>query len=168
MLQYYKERGADVCEDHDQNSTDLMKTLKVLEDRHVRLSIQEKLDVAIFGGLEGRADQALSQLHQLYLTSSAIDLKAGDLYLITFTSVIFLLKRGLNRIHIPLGNGAFTENAGIVPLAGPATLTTRGFEWDLDNDQLQFGRCISTSNHILREVVEVQTNEPVIFTLEWG
>ena len=161
-MQYYSSRGAKVIENHDQNSTDLMKALRQMEETH------PYTDIAIFGGLEGRADQALSQLHQLYLTANEIDSMAGGLYLITSTSVIFLLQRGMNRIHTPIGDRLFTENAGIVPLAGPATLTTRGFEWNLNKDRLQFGNFISTSNHIQEEFVEVDTDEPVILTLELG
>ncbi|KAL9123746.1 MAG: hypothetical protein Q9217_006853, partial [Psora testacea] len=166
VLLYYNERHAKVVEDHDQNSTDLMKSLNYIDAIHLNGMAAKSKDIVIFGGMEGRADQALSQLHQLYLTASATDFRAGSLYLITSTSVIFLLKRGLNRIHTPVGDRLFTKNAGIVPLAGPATLTTRGFEWNLNSEQLQFGKFISTSNHILKDVVEVDTNEPVMFTLE--
>ncbi|KAL9099363.1 MAG: hypothetical protein Q9163_005124 [Psora crenata] len=158
--------GTAIFEDHDQNSTDLMKTLKVLKDHHTRLYANNNVDIVVLGGLEGRADQALSQLHQLYLTSNASHADEGDVYLITSTSIIFLLQRGFNRIHTPVGEGLFTENIGIVPLAGPATLTTCGFEWNLADDELQFGRFISTSNHIRQDLVTVKTSEPLIFTIE--
>ena len=159
--------------DDDQYSTDLTKTLRQLgllheSDFRNAESKHESTDVAIFGGLEGRADQALSQLHQLYASSAAKPGGIGDLYLVTASSVIMLLEKGLNRIRTPVATGCFTVMAGIVPLARPATLTTRGFEWNLDNEEMEFGRFISTSNHIMRGEVEVETSEPVIFTLELG
>ena len=168
VLLYYGQKGAAIVERKDQDSTDLMKCLGRLEEIHVAQNLSERIDVAVFGGLEGRADQALSLLHQLYLSGSSKSSNAGDLYMITSTSMIILLKRGLNKIYTPVRDGFFTMNAGIVPLAGPVTLTTRGFEWNLDNDTLRFGHFISTSNHILEETVEVDTTEPIIFTLEFA
>ena len=166
MLDYYEKKGAEIVEDKDQYATDLMKTLAGLSRIHREKSPDEIIDIAMFSGLEGRADQALSQLHQLYLSSSTKPDGAGDIYLMTSTSVIFLLDRGLHRIHVPVGRALFTENAGIIPLAGPATMTTKGFEWDLNGDELRFGKFISTSNHIQQDSVDVETSEPVIFTLE--
>lgn len=163
-----------IIRDHDQYSTDLTKTLRQLGSLHESAfpndaSEHDSIDVAIFGGLEGRADQALSQLHQLYASSKAkLAGGIGDLYLVTASSVIMLLEKGLNQIRTPVASGCFTEMAGIVPLARPARLTTRGFEWNLDNEEMEFGRFISTSNHIMHGEVEVETSEPVIFTLELG
>ena len=165
-MDYYMKKGAEVVEDKDQCATDLMKTLAGMSKIHREKASDKIIDIALLGGLEGRADQALSQLHQLYLTSSTKPQGAGDIYLITSTSIILLLDRGLNRIHVPVGSRLFTENVGIIPLAGPATLTTNGFEWNLNDDELRFGKFISTSNHIKQDIVDVETNEPVIFTLE--
>ena len=165
VLEHYRGRGTEILEDKDQYSTDLMKTLSRLSEIHQRCP-SESVDIAILGSLEGRADQALSQLHQLYLSSTTKPAGAGDIYLITSTSVIFLLEQGHNRIYTPVGDGFFTKNAGIVPLAGPAILTTNGFEWNLNEDELRFGKFISTSNHIMNDIVEVETSEPVILTLE--
>ena len=162
-----------IVRDDDQYSTDLTKTLRQLGTLHESdfrnaESKYESTDVAILGGLEGRADQALSQLHQLYASSNDKPGGIGDLYLVTASSVIMLLEKGLNRIRTPVAPGCFTKMAGIVPLARPATLTTRGFEWNLENEEMDFGRFISTSNHIMDGEVEVETSEPVIFTLELG
>ncbi|KAL2810258.1 thiamine pyrophosphokinase [Aspergillus granulosus] len=58
------------------------------------------------------------------------------------------------------------ENVGIIPLSGPARITTSGFQWDVDNWATEIGGQISTSNHIRAEVVHVNTNVPVLFTVE--
>lgn len=60
----------------------------------------------------------------------------------------------------------FEENIGIIPLSAPATITTRGFEWDVQDWYTEVGGQISTSNHIRADVVEVETSVPVLFTVE--
>lgn len=58
------------------------------------------------------------------------------------------------------------ENVGIIPLCGPSEITLRGFEWDVTNWRTEIGGQISTSNHIRADVVQVETNRPVLFTVE--
>lgn len=60
----------------------------------------------------------------------------------------------------------FEENIGIIPLSAPASITTRGFEWDVQNWHTEIGGQISTSNHIRAETVKVETSVPVLFTVE--
>lgn len=60
----------------------------------------------------------------------------------------------------------FEENIGIIPLSGPASISTRGFEWDVQDWHTEIGGQISTSNHIRADIVEVETSVPVLFTLE--
>lgn len=115
VQEYYKYKGADIVHDEDQYSTDLWKAMTHMYALHTTVP-EHPIDVAIFGGLEGRADQALSQLHQLYSIRTSRPPRAGKVYLITSTSIIFLLETGFNRIHTPVSEDRFTENAGIVPL----------------------------------------------------
>ncbi|KAJ5918659.1 hypothetical protein N7466_010651 [Penicillium verhagenii] len=60
----------------------------------------------------------------------------------------------------------FEENVGIIPLSAPASITTQGFEWDVQDWHTEIGGQISTSNHIRAEKVEVTTSVPVLFTVE--
>ncbi|EER39399.1 thiamine pyrophosphokinase Thi80 [Histoplasma capsulatum H143] len=112
----------------------------------------------------------------------------NHLYLISEQSISFLLHRGCNRIHTPGGSlmgtsptpapasspapttttMPFAENVGIIPIAGPAVITTRGLEWDITDWKTQFGGQVSTSNHVRSDVVEVEVpgEAPVLFTLE--
>ena len=124
------------------------------------------LDIAVFGGLGGRADQAFSQLHHLYTIAQGSLSLIGELYLITAESVIFLLKKGQNSIPAPVGTGFFTENVGIIPIGRPSIITTRGLEWDVEHWSTEFGTQMSTSNHIKADTVEIETTERVLFTLE--
>ncbi|MCJ1312111.1 hypothetical protein MMC25_005785 [Agyrium rufum] len=177
---YSRTMGTQIIRDPDQaTTTDFAKCLKVLasevgkpsftgihstERSGDRSPVEKPLDVVVVGGLGGRADQAMSSLHHLYLAPRYYTY--GMVYLFTAESVIFLLEKGLSRVHTPVSAQAFTENAGIVPLGRPSVITIRGFKWDVEDWETEFGGQISTSNHIRAEVVEVQTLERVIFTLE--
>ncbi|OKO95204.1 hypothetical protein PENSUB_11283 [Penicillium subrubescens] len=60
----------------------------------------------------------------------------------------------------------FEENIGIIPLSAPASITTLGFEWDVEDWHTEIGGQLSTSNHIRADKVEVSTSVPVLFTVE--
>ncbi|KAJ5722009.1 hypothetical protein N7488_000044 [Penicillium malachiteum] len=60
----------------------------------------------------------------------------------------------------------FEENIGIIPLSAPASITTQGFEWDVEDWHTEIGGQLSTSNHIRAEKVEIKTSVPVLFTVE--
>ncbi|OQE23257.1 hypothetical protein PENSTE_c009G04598 [Penicillium steckii] len=60
----------------------------------------------------------------------------------------------------------FEENIGIIPLSASASITTTGFEWDVENWHTEIGGQLSTSNHIRSDIVSVETNVPVLFTVE--
>lgn len=150
------------------------------------------LEIVILGGLGGRVDQAFSQIHHLYMmTQTQRELRetkpandnqefkpaaGGNLYLISEESVTFILQQGKNIIHTPATKRAdidteereyfFEENIGIIPLSAPASITTRGFEWDVQDWHTEIGGQISTSNHIRADKVEVETSVPVLFTVE--
>lgn len=152
---------------------------------------ETRLEIVILGGLGGRVDQAFSQIHHLYCMSletessssssssgSAIS-GGGNLYLISEESITFVLKRGKNVIHVPgtryqsqgrsereEGDYYLQENAGIIPVTGPARITTRGFEWDVKDWHSSIGGQLSTSNHIRAGKVEVGSEEAVLFTIE--
>jgi thiamine pyrophosphokinase len=133
------------------------------------------------GGLGGRVDQAFSQIHHLYMMTREVagESAAGDLYLISEESITFILQSGRHTIRTPRTKRPgvspeqaeeeyyfLEENVGIIPLSGPARITTRGFEWDVENWLTEIGGQISTSNHIRADEVTVDTGVPVLFTLE--
>lgn len=109
---------------------------------------------------------------------------AGSLYLVSEESLTFILQPGRNVIHTPgvcrpqpqhdqsassdrnAGEDLLEENVGIIPFSGPARISTKGFEWDVEDWHTEIGGQISTSNHVRDDVVEVQTDVPVLFTVE--
>jgi thiamine pyrophosphokinase len=59
-----------------------------------------------------------------------------------------------------------SECVGIIPVAGPAAITTSGLEWDVADWTTVIGGQLSTSNHIRADEVTVSTTQPVLFTVE--
>ena len=174
--EYYKENGVIIAKDPDQYSTDFTKCLKHLTSvarpckkrkaDSSRLSAVVSFDVAVIGGLGGRADQAFSQLHHLYAASDGVRNCYKDIYLITPESIIFLLLKGLNIIRTPVASDLLGESIGIVPVGKPSIITARGLEWNVEDWPTEFGTQLSTSNHIKDSHVEVETSERVLFTVE--
>ncbi|KAG8157987.1 hypothetical protein KVR01_012259 [Diaporthe batatas] len=167
---------AKVIHDPEQDSTDFGKAVRwVRASTNTADTTAPPVDIVALGGLGGRVDQGLSQLHHLYLFQGSPCYAEGRLFLVSGESVTFLLKGGsrTHRIHVREKGqeegdvGVFDKYAGVVPVGGPSVITLRGFEWDVEGWATEFGGRMSTSNHVLpgSEVVEVETTRDVLFTI---
>ncbi|KAI0376327.1 thiamine pyrophosphokinase [Hypomontagnella monticulosa] len=161
-----------IIREADQYSTDFAKAVKFVRNEF------PGRDIVCMGGLGGRVDQGLSQLHHLYLFQASPTYADGKMFFLSGESLSFLLKAGKHRIHVREPNAAignfvrvdgdpFAKYAGIIPIKEPSIITLRGFEWDVENWPTEFGGQMSTSNHVLPEtnVVEVETTKDVLFTI---
>lgn len=165
VRQYFESapRHVKVIHDPDQNSTDFGKAVM-----HVRASHSGTMDIVALGGLGGRVDQGLSQLHHLYLFQKDTRYSHGRMYLVSDESMTFLLKAGAHRIRVRDGlEEVFGKHVGIIPIGEPSKITTKGLEWDVEDWETQFGGQISTSNHVLpeTEVIQVYSTRDVLFTI---
>lgn len=164
---HYRDKGVQVIKDPDQYTTDFTKCLQWI--RNTRLAkpdtANQELDVMVLGGLGGRVDQGFSQIHHLYLATNSQELLCGRIYLLSEQSLTFVLSDGCNAILIE--PGFFEENVGIIPILGPANLTTKGLEWDVQDWRTEFGGLLSTSNHIRSKNIEISFSGPrPLFTME--
>lgn len=156
---------ATVIHDKDQYSTDFGKAIN-----HARKEYPDGIDIVALGGIGGRVDQGLSQLHHLYLFQKEPDYASGHIYLLSGSSLTFLLKTGKHRIQVREEDGedtSFGKHVGIIPLKEPSRITTNGLEWDVSDWETQMGGNLSTSNHVLPETrwVEIETTADVLFTI---
>ncbi|KAH7035930.1 thiamine pyrophosphokinase [Microdochium trichocladiopsis] len=199
--QHRPSRTCDIIHDPDQYSTDFTKAV-----RHVRAKAQSsrstshngvggdsdsssKLpppslpprDIICLGGLGGRVDQGLSQLHHLYLFQQDAGSyeREGRIFLLSEEGLTFLLQGGkTHRIHVRASSSsssssseadkkasAFAKHVGILPIREPSVISTRGLEWDVQDWKTEFGGQVSTSNHVVADVVEVWTTRDVLFTI---
>ncbi|KAK0723472.1 thiamine pyrophosphokinase [Lasiosphaeria miniovina] len=175
---YYESRtlppskeATQVIHDPDQYSTDFGKAVAHTREHFCSLEPARPLDIVAVGGLGGRVDQGLSQVHHLYLFQTHPRYEDGRLYLFSGESLTFLLKAGHHRIRVrdgPAGEAdVFDKYVGILPVKEPSRITTKGLEWDVKDWETEFGGHLSTSNHVLPETqaVEVYTTKDVVFTI---
>ncbi|KAH7371081.1 thiamine pyrophosphokinase [Pyrenochaeta sp. MPI-SDFR-AT-0127] len=161
VKKYYRTHGVEVSQDGDQYSTDFGKTMQKICSR---VSSARSQDVVVLGTLGGRVDQGLGLLHEMMREEA----KHANLRLWLFSesSVSFILRSRHNAVHGLQSSQVFTENVGLVPIWGPAVITTAGLEWDVREWETQMGGQVSTSNHVKADEVEVETNAPILFTIE--
>ncbi|KAL9024854.1 MAG: hypothetical protein Q9196_006213 [Gyalolechia fulgens] len=177
--EWYASKHVAIIRDPDQYSTDLTKSLKFVksvahdwisstEDESPKSSKagEDLLNAVVVGGIGGRFDQGFSQLHHLYTASNDTSSFGGRLFMINRQSICFLLRKGINHIKTPVGPGLFGECVGIIPIGRQSVIRTKGLEWDLDGQLSEFGGLLSTSNHIKREWIEIESSERVLLTIE--
>lgn len=118
------------------------------------------------GGLGGRVDQGISQLHHLYVYQSE-GYSRGRMYLVSEGSLTVVLKAGRHVIHVREAEPVFGKHVGILPIREPSVISTKGLRWDVDQWETAIGGIVSTSNEVLPEnrVVEVETSKDVLFTI---
>lgn len=120
----------------------------------------------VLGTIAGRVDQGIGLLGELYREQHSTEHPGLRFWLFSESSISFILDKGKTVISTPLGEGLITPNVGILPVYGPATITTHGLEWDVDNWPTQIGGQVSTSNHIIEDRITIETNTDVLFTVE--
>ncbi|KAI0965776.1 thiamine pyrophosphokinase [Xylaria arbuscula] len=167
--------GTRIIHEADQYSTDFAKAVHLARDES-----PVDPDIVCMGGLGGRVDQGLSQLHHLYLFQKSPTYAEGRMYLVSGDSLSFVLKGGARhriRVREPdiyvadtvrrISGDPFAKYVGIVPVGEPAVISTKGLEWDVQDWDTSFGTRMSTSNHVLPEtqVIEIKADKDVLFTI---
>ncbi|KAH7163380.1 thiamine pyrophosphokinase [Dactylonectria estremocensis] len=155
---------ATIIHDPDQESTDFGKAISWIRKEH-----PGGIDIVALGGIGGRVDQGLSQLHHLYRFQADPAYAEGRVFLLSGSSLTFLLKAGVHHIQVREDgeSDVFGKHVGIIPLKEPSVISTTGLEWDVTDWQTEIGGQLSTSNHVLpdTQVVQIKTDKDVLFTI---
>ncbi|XP_014290782.1 thiamin pyrophosphokinase 1 [Halyomorpha halys] len=153
-----KQDGITVLNTPDQDFTDFDKGLHVLIT-----TCPQKLDCfLVVCENSGRLDQIFSNLNTLCRASL-------DGFLITKPSICWVLPPGKHRIHIPPPLCNQSELCGVLPLSKPAKVSSKGLKWNLNNNIIEFGGLISSSNtYDGSPVVELTTDTTIIWTMSHG
>ncbi|KAI1711070.1 ATPase family associated with various cellular activities (AAA) domain-containing protein [Ditylenchus destructor] len=155
---YFSDKS-NVIHIEDQNYTDLTKTLP---NNYINNFWKECTSVVVFGGFHGRFDHVLGALNSLLSHVNTCNL---PIVAIDDDNVITVLREG--HTEILLDKTKITKICGLIPFCQNETrVTTRGFRWDLESQNMEFGGLISTSNEIVNERLQVQTSAPLIFTFQ--
>jgi thiamine pyrophosphokinase len=171
VQEYYEANDVSITKDEDQYSTDFGKAIKEILKR---AKPQRLTDIIIIGSLSGRVDQGLGLLHELYRETNASRHDNSPLlrlWLVSDSSCSFILQPGTSTIKTSsqtTRGPIFSANVGILPIYGPATIATRGCEWDVTDWKTEMGGQVSTSNHVfdLDKGLEVEIDHAVLFTIE--
>ncbi|KAF8065877.1 TPK1 [Scenedesmus sp. PABB004] len=110
--------------------------------------------ILVMGALGGRLDHTLANLNTLYCYPHL------DLTLWGDGNLVRLLRAGRARITPSRAEG---PTCGLVPLARPATASSRGLKWDLDDTHMCFRGLLSTSNVIASDTIDVTTDEDLLW-----
>ncbi|KAG6329796.1 hypothetical protein ID866_9295 [Astraeus odoratus] len=192
---HYVSKGVTVIQDHDQDSTDLMKCIQFIQEKEAKeeqeASVQflvrargvhmfslAQYEIIILGGLTGRLDQTvhtLSYLHKLrkarrkvfVATDDNIAWVLDEVFTIDKTRITAEEIQGKHRILID--HDRMGPTCGLLPVGVESTtLTTSGLRWNLDNAESSFNGLMSTSNHLVPEeqFVTIKTSKPIWWCAE--
>ena len=154
--------------DDDQYCTDFGKAFKAIDEARLGSTNNEDKhcwdQINVIGAISGRVDQGIGLLHEMLREQSAR--RQLSLFLFSDCSISCILEPGVNRIDLDISTGIITANIGILPIYGPATISTQGLEWDVEQWETKMGGNVSTSNHVVRKVAEITTDVKVLFTVE--
>ncbi|CAL0302426.1 unnamed protein product [Lupinus luteus] len=159
VLDFYVEQGTKIIdESHDQDSTDLHKCV-----RHICNVMpnndKSPLCVLVAGALGGRFDHEMGNINVLCRFSNT------RIILLSEDCLIHLLPK--NHSHkIFIQSSSEGPHCGLIPIGTPSgSSTTTGLKWNLENTEMRFGGLVSTSNIVEEEIVTVQSDSDLLWTI---
>lgn len=170
VMKYYQQRNVKVFHVKSQDDTDLEKCLS-----HVQKKFQdEKLyntektyRIIITGGFGGRMDHTLNNIHILHKFAEKYAKQNNvSLHLIDNNSIGTCILPG-KTTYIRSKHFEQDAGCGMFPLLGEqAKVTTKGLKWDVGADApaLSFKKFVSSSNEMLGEVIEFETDSIIFWT----
>ncbi|GBB90504.1 hypothetical protein RclHR1_01750003 [Rhizophagus clarus] len=160
--QFFFLKGTEVQHVSEQDSTDFMKCIDLISIKEEKEEVENssKYNVLAIGAFGGRFDQTMSNIHYLYKLKDE-----RKIYLLSDKNMTFLLDKGKHNIFCD--REIEGPACGILPIGVQrAILTTTGLKWNMTNVTTSFGVMISTSNILINDVITIETDVPVIWTVE--
>lgn len=159
VLDFYAQLGTKIIdESHDQDTTDLHKCVAYIRDLTPNTDRSE-LCILVAGALGGRFDHEIGNINVLCRFSNT------RIILLSDDCLIHLLPK--NRCHkIFIQSSVEGPHCGLIPIGMPSgSSTTTGLKWDLNGTAMRFGGLVSTSNIVKGEIVTVQSDSDLLWTI---
>ncbi|KAG5668611.1 hypothetical protein PVAND_016547 [Polypedilum vanderplanki] len=146
----------------DQDETDFTKCLRVLEPFINELKLDHTVVIC---ENSGRLDHIIANINTLYKNQLKSNEISRPVFMLSSTSISFLLPEGKSEIHIP--ECAKKLWCALMPIAGPTTVSTEGLKWNMKNFEMKFGGLVSTSNKYdgISDFVKVECNLPILWSM---
>jgi thiamine pyrophosphokinase len=165
VKEYYSRAGCSIIQDENQDHNDLDKCLgeiksKEKENRQDREG-RKGMTVIILGAFGGRFDQEIANVHALFKWN----LNFERIVLLGNNNMAYLLTPGTH-IIIPL-IGVEGPGVSLLPLGCKVdSITTEGLKWDMNDQDMEMGKLISSSNCLQEGItsVKITTSHPVIWS----
>ncbi|CAJ2632032.1 unnamed protein product [Trifolium pratense] len=147
-----------IDESEDQDTTDLHKCVAYIRDLTPDTDKSELCILAV-GALGGRFDHEMGNINVLCRFSNTRVILLSD------DCLIHLLPK--NHSHkIFIQSSVEGPHCGLVPIGMPSgSSTTTGLKWDLNETEMRFGGLVSTSNIIKGDIVTVQSDSDLLWTI---
>jgi thiamine pyrophosphokinase len=151
---HYSSKGVTIIQDPCQDSNDLDKALQQAV-QHSDID-----NIIIWGAFGGRFDQEMASIQALFKWNHL----HFRLVLLNEHNCAVLLNTGHHTIELQHHMG---RTCGLIPMGGPCeSVTTTGFEWDLNQQSMEFGGLVSTSNRLTGTHATVETSHALLLTIQ--
>ena len=189
VASYYEQHGVMIQKESEQDSHDFEKCLRWLKQKQMERSglhedgylmsggdggsgssshgsdtsfdsaSTDAFSVVAYGAFGGRVDHLMANLNMAYAYPCF-----ERFYLMSDESMATLLPPGSH--HIEFNRDAEDGSCGLIPLGRRCErVLTKGLKWNLDGERpLEFGELISTSNQMVADVIEIETDAPLLWT----
>ncbi|XP_060076322.1 thiamin pyrophosphokinase 1-like [Ylistrum balloti] len=158
VSEFYKSKGVEIVSTPDQDYIDFAKALKLL-------TTKTKVDlIVVLGAFGGRLDQVFANIDVLH---QAQTLTSIPVVLASVCQMCVLLKPGIKHC-LKVDTGYEGDWCGLIPVGQPCLhITTTGLKWNLDNQGMEFGKLISTSNALEGNgQVTIETDNNLLWCME--
>ncbi|VDN51360.1 unnamed protein product [Dracunculus medinensis] len=160
--EYFIEQGVSLIHVPDQNSPDILKSLK---NALIDADIDKHEYVVILGGLCGRLDhtfQTVSILIRFYK-----EYQLDNVFVYDGCNLLTIINEGETELDFSDHPEFLTKMCGVIPICQRETIvTSTGLQYDMDSRQLAFGHLVSSSNRIMEDKVTIKTNAPANQTFD--
>uniref|UniRef100_A0A8K9WQL4 Thiamin pyrophosphokinase 1 n=1 Tax=Oncorhynchus mykiss TaxID=8022 RepID=A0A8K9WQL4_ONCMY len=129
--------------------------------------------------ISGDFDSITAEVKAFYTEKKCRLIETADQELTDFTKCLAIMVEEIKRQQLQdmrhrlgVNTGLEGEWCSLIPIGGPCKTHTTGLKWNLDNQVLQFGKLVSTSNTYepvaqgdQRKPVTVTTDQPLLWSM---